>query len=116
MPIFLHILRIANRILSSKLQLICAKPAEMSPVNATLQKMMCMFSKITYNIQVENRIRIFVRKVSVDKTLWPGKPKEREGELSLSFGGGWKIRLKEIECGLDESTCVNVQLWSFYEQ
>jgi len=75
----------------------------MSPVSSTLQKLMYMFSKITYNIQVENRIRIFVRKVRVDKRLWPEKPK---GRTFVSFGRGWKIRLKEIECGLDESTSV----------
>jgi hypothetical protein len=39
-----------------------------------------MFSKTTYNIQVENRIKIFVRKVRVDKTMWPEKPKERVSE------------------------------------
>jgi hypothetical protein len=43
-----------------------------------------------------------VRKVRVDKTLWPEKPKDREKErILVGFRRGWKIRLKEIEFELD---------------
>jgi len=96
----------------------------MSPVNATLQTRMCMFTKITYNIQVENRIRIFVRKVRVDKTLWPEKPKETQRERERErtharFGRGWKIHLKSnvgwmnlhqftFSCGVFTNSQINV--------
>jgi len=62
-----------------------------------------MFTKITYNIQVENRIRIFVRKVRVDKTLWPEKPKEtereRERELMRGLGVDGKYILNRMWAG-----------------
>ena len=86
----------------------------MSPVNVTPQKRMFMFSKITYNIRVENRIRIFVRKVRINRTLWPKKPKETE-RTQVRFGRGWKIHLKS-NVGWMNLHQRYVQLWSFYEQ
>jgi hypothetical protein len=70
---------------------------------------------MTYIIKAENRIRIFARKVRNKQKSWPETPKERERERErtlLRFESGWKIRLREIECVLDLSTSVYVQLWS----
>jgi hypothetical protein len=83
MHIFLHILCTANKTVSTRRPQICSKRAEMSRVNAILQKIMYKFAEMTSLIKVENRIRICVRKVRNRQTLWPENPQKRENSCEV---------------------------------